>query len=134
MHNSSCRLPSGTLYKPGKLFLPAEQVVFATRTSCFCHSDKLFLPAGHVIFARLTNWDQLETRVGRRQIASGGLLQQYGIVYQVLFLLVNSEVALRNAKGRMIVDGHQHDAGSAGFPCMITKCFSQGMAAEFFNV
>lgn len=54
------------------------------------------------------------------------------VKYVVFFFLYDSEIAFRDLIGRMVVDHHEHDRGYALFPCVIAKCFAQGVAADVF--
>ena len=54
------------------------------------------------------------------------------VEYVVFFVLDDSEVTFGDLVGGMVVDHHEHDRGNALFPCVIAKCFSQGVAADVF--
>lgn len=54
------------------------------------------------------------------------------VKHVVFFFLYDSEIAFCDLIERMVVDHHEHDRGYALFPCVIAKCFSQGVATDVF--
>lgn len=73
---------------------------------------------------------------------SENLTPKYNFLYlkihfqkdKVSLVLLDAKVAFRDFKGRVVKDVHQHDRRGSLFPCMVAKCFPQGVAADVFIV
>ena len=50
--------------------------------------------------------------------------------YRIFIFLFNSEVALGDLIGRMIINFHQNRRRSPAFPGVVTECFPHGVAAD----
>ena len=57
-------------------------------------------------------------------------LQEQRSVQLVFLLLVNSEVVLCDAEGRVVEDIHEEYAGGPGLPCVVAERLPERMAAE----
>lgn len=53
-------------------------------------------------------------------------------IHHVLVILLNAQIALGDAVGRMVVQFHQQGWLNTLFPCVIAKGFAQGMTADMF--